>query len=47
MLESLPNQPLINYPLYIKEIETTVLINIRVEGNFINKKFVKKYRLQY
>jgi hypothetical protein len=45
MLESLPNQPLVNYPLYIKGIETIVLINTRVEGNFINKKFVKRYRL--
>jgi hypothetical protein len=45
MLESLPNRPLANYPLYIKEIETTVLINTRVEGNFINKKFVKRHRL--
>ncbi len=45
MLESLPNQLLINYPLYIKEIETIVLINTRVKGNFINKKFVKRHRL--
>jgi hypothetical protein len=45
MLESLPNQPLVNYPLYIKRIETIVLINTRVEGNFINKKFVKRHRL--
>jgi hypothetical protein len=45
MLKSLPNRLLVNYPLYIKEIETTALINTRVEGNFINKKFVKRYRL--
>jgi hypothetical protein len=45
MLESLPNRPLVNYPLYIKEIETIVLINTRVKGNFINKKFVKRHRL--
>jgi hypothetical protein len=45
MLESLPNQPLVNYPLRIKEIETTALINTGVEGNFINKKFIKRYRL--
>jgi hypothetical protein len=45
MLESLPNQLLVNYPLYIKEIETIALINTRVEGNFINKKFVKRHRL--
>jgi hypothetical protein len=45
MLESLPNRLLANYPLYIKEIETTALINTRVEGNFINKKFIKRYRL--
>jgi hypothetical protein len=45
MLKSLPNQPLINYLLYIKEIETIVLINTRVKGNFINKKFVKRHRL--
>ncbi len=45
MLESLPNRLLVNYPLYIKRIETTVLINTRVEGNFINEKFVKRHRL--
>jgi hypothetical protein len=45
MLESLLNQPLVNYPLRIKGIETIVLINTRVEGNFINKKFVKRHRL--
>jgi hypothetical protein len=45
MLESLLDRPLVNYPLYIKGIETTVLINTRVKGNFINKKFVKRYRL--
>jgi hypothetical protein len=45
MLESLPNRLLVNYPLYIKGIETTVLINTGVEGNFINKKFVKRHRL--
>ncbi len=45
MLESLLNRLLVNYPLRIKKIETTVLINTRVEGNFINKKFVKRYRL--
>jgi hypothetical protein len=45
MLESLLDRPLVNYPLYIKGIKTTVLINTRVEGNFINKKFVKRYRL--
>ncbi len=45
MLESLPNRPLVNYPLYIKRIKTIALINTRVEGNFINKKFIKKYRL--
>jgi hypothetical protein len=43
MLESLLDRPLVNYPLYIKEIETTALINTRVEGNFINKKFVKRH----
>jgi hypothetical protein len=45
MLESLLNRPLVNYPLYIKKIETIVLINTGVEGNFINKRFVRKYRL--
>jgi hypothetical protein len=45
MLESLLNRPLVNYPLYIKKIETTALINTRVEGNFINKKFIKRHRL--
>jgi hypothetical protein len=45
MVESLLDRPLVNYPLYIKGIETTVLINTRVKGNFINKKFVKRYRL--
>jgi hypothetical protein len=45
MLESLPNRPLVNYLLYIKGIETIVLINTRVEGNFINKKFVRRHRL--
>jgi hypothetical protein len=45
MLESLPNRLLVNYPLYIKEIETTALINTRVKGNFINKKFIKRHRL--
>jgi hypothetical protein len=45
MLESLLDRLLANYPLYIKEIETTVLINTRVEGNFINEKFVRRYRL--
>ncbi len=45
MLESLLDRPLANYPLYIKEIETIVLINTRVEGNFINKKFIKRHRL--
>ncbi len=45
MLESLPNQPLVNYPLYIKGIETIVLIDTGVEGNFINKKFIKRHRL--
>jgi hypothetical protein len=45
MLESLPNRPLVNYPLRIKRIETTALINTRAEGNFINKKFVKRHRL--
>jgi hypothetical protein len=45
MLESLLDRPLANYPLYIKRIETIVLINTRVKGNFINKKFVKRHRL--
>ncbi len=45
MLKSLPNRLLVNYPLYIKEIETTTLINTRVKGNFINKKFIKRHRL--
>ncbi len=45
MLESLLNRLLVNYPLRIKRIKTTVLINTRVEGNFINKKFVRKHRL--
>jgi hypothetical protein len=45
MLESLLDQPLVNYPLYVKEIETIALINTRVDRNFINKKFVKRYRL--
>ncbi len=45
MLESLLDRPLVNYPLYIKEIETIALINTRAEGNFINKKFVKRHRL--
>ncbi len=45
MLKSLPNRLLANYPLYIKGIETIVLINTRVKGNFINKKFVKRHRL--
>ncbi len=45
MLKSLLDRPLANYPLYIKGIETTALINTRVEGNFINKKFIKRYRL--
>jgi hypothetical protein len=45
MLESLLDRLLVNYPLYIKGIKTTALINTRVEGNFINKKFVKRHRL--
>jgi hypothetical protein len=45
MLESLLDRLLVNYPLRIKGIETTVLINTRVKGNFINKKFVKRHRL--
>jgi hypothetical protein len=45
MLKSLLNRLLVNYPLYIKRIETIVLINTRVEENFINKKFVKRHRL--
>jgi hypothetical protein len=45
MLESLLNRPLANYSLRIKGIETIVLINTRVKGNFINKKFVKRHRL--
>jgi hypothetical protein len=43
MLESLLDQLLVNYPLRIKGIETIVLINTRVEGNFINKKFIKRH----
>jgi hypothetical protein len=43
MLESLLDRLLVNYPLCIKRIETTALINTGVEGNFINKKFVKRY----
>jgi hypothetical protein len=45
MLESLLDRPLVNYSLYIKGIETIVLINTGVEGNFINKKFIKRHRL--
>ncbi len=45
MLESLLDRLLVNYPLYIKGIKTIVLINTRVEGNFINKKFVRRHRL--
>ncbi len=45
MLESLLDRLLVNYSLYIKEIETTVLINTRVEGNFINEKFIRRHRL--
>jgi hypothetical protein len=45
MLKSLLDRLLVNYPLYIKRIETIVLINTKVEGNFINKKFIRKYRL--
>ncbi len=45
MLESLLDRLLVNYSLYIKGIETIVLINTGVEGNFINKKFVKRHRL--
>jgi hypothetical protein len=45
MLKSLLDRLLINYPLRIKGIETTALINTRVKGNFINKKFVRRHRL--
>jgi hypothetical protein len=45
MLESLLDRLLANYPLYIKEIETTVLIDTGVKGNFINKKFIRRHRL--
>jgi hypothetical protein len=45
MLESLLDRLLVNYSLYIKGIETMVLINTRVEENFINKKFVRRHRL--
>jgi hypothetical protein len=45
MLKSLLDRLLVNYPLYIKGIETMALINTRVEENFINKKFVKRHRL--
>jgi hypothetical protein len=45
MLESLLDRLLVNYPLYIKGIETMALINTGVEGNFINKKFIRRHRL--
>ncbi len=45
MLKSLLDRLLVNYSLRIKGIETIVLINTKVEGNFINKKFVKRHRL--
>jgi hypothetical protein len=46
-LESLPDRPLANYPLRVKGIETTALIDTGAEGNFIDEKFVKRHRLQY